>query len=59
MMDNIAKIAALNREARRRGMSYGKLVASLSGEERQTILHRAERAKAARENRKRKKTAAP
>ena len=55
-MTSQQEIAALNREARRRGMKLGSWVA-LSGEERQTILHRAEAGQVAAREQK-KKTAA-
>lgn len=61
-MDNMLEIAALNEEARRRGMDYGKLVGITSRAERAEITLKYERARAARlrrEKERRKKTAAP
>lgn len=54
-MDGMKEIEALNAEARRRGTSYGKLVAALSWEERREIVRRYQRAREAREKRKGKR----
>ena len=51
-MDSMEEIAVLNREARRRGISYGKLVAVLSWEDRQRLIQEAERAGAGKKARK-------
>ena len=44
-MTDYEAIVALNAEARRRGISYGKLVASTTQPERYEIIRKAERAK--------------
>lgn len=50
-MDNMLEIAALNEEARRRGMNYGALVGITSDAERERIIHKFERAREARARR--------
>lgn len=54
-MDNMLKIAALNEEALRRGMDYGKLVGITSGAEQAEIIMKYERARAARLRREKEK----